>query len=433
MSFRHSNFAKSNKLLNRSSINSSLINISKQLQNISINDVNILKLKNEKNKLSSKNKKGLSVKKENSKFKINLNKSFKYSNIIYKTFPSLDSDFDDYDINFSFCRIESFSFLADKYINTLNKNDLRKKNYILKENLNFLLKEIKKYKNQEMSYNNDKIIEYENKLEYYINEIKKYKKEILLLKEKYNKVIIENKELQKLLQIDSNKLNNKKGSNQIYKKDLNSQTYKPSNIKNLKSFKKININLKNYLNKKNIIKENFSTRTTKISRNNKNIELNIPNNVGSSKYHLIDDKISYQNSKKKVPINHSLTNNSVFIINSKLIKKNNNNIINSNKNNKNSFQKLKSNNNNQNTINQIIFSRLENSKFNKNYDYRTLSKQKLNQNSLKNTSFGLNKTINISNSFRYFKDKEIKNLDSKKFYHSKYNNYIYLNNSTFHN
>ena len=53
MSYRQKNFnnhsAMSNKILYRGSINSSLINISKQLNNISINDINILKLKREKN------------------------------------------------------------------------------------------------------------------------------------------------------------------------------------------------------------------------------------------------------------------------------------------------------------------------------------------------------------------------------------------------
>ena len=66
-------------------------------------------------------------------------------------------------------------------INALNKNDLRKKNYILKENLKFLLNEIKKYKKSEI-YDDNQIKEYEDKINYYINEIKKYKIEILILK-----------------------------------------------------------------------------------------------------------------------------------------------------------------------------------------------------------------------------------------------------------
>ena len=48
------------------------------------------------------------------------------------------------------------------------------------------------------------------------------------------------------------------------------------------------------------------------------------------------------------------------------------------------------------------------------YDNLTLIRNKMNQNSLKNDSFELNKTINFSKSFRYFKNNEIKKLENKK-------------------
>ena len=93
-------------------------------------------------------------------------------------------------------------------------------------------------------------------------------------------------------------------------------------------------------------------------------------------------------------------------------------------------QKIK-NNIDKNRINQIIFSRIENNiiknKYNNN---RTISKNKLIKNNIKNTSFELNKTINLSQSFRYFTDNGIKNL-----YMNKNKKYIYLNNNnnnTFH-
>ena len=417
------------KQLNRSTINSSLINISKQLNNISINDVNILKLKNERNKINSKkkskNKKDTieSKNKNNNKNKNNKNKQF-----IFKSLLSFDQDF--YDINFCFCRAESFSLIAYKYINALNKNDLRKKNYILKENLKFLLNEIKKYKKNEQIYDINQIQEYENKIEYYMNEIKKYKKEIIILKEKYNNAIKENKELQKYIQI--NKLNNFPAVHFISKTDIDkSITNRPKNIKNIQSFKKINLNLKSYLNKnRNIIKETYSTSTTKASRNNKNIDLSIINNINSNKYLFIDDKNSFQNSKPKMQhINNNIINNSGFIINSKgSNNKNNKNII---INNKTTLQK-KVNDNNNNKINQIIFSRIENNKNRKYDNYRTLCKNNLYQNSLKNSSCELNKTINISQSFRYFNDKEIKKLEKRNIYPSKYQNHAYLNN-TFNN
>lgn len=430
MSYRYKNLNNhstlSNKQLNRNSINSSLINISKQLNNISINDINILKLKNEKTKINSKNKINSTMKTE---YNNNCsNKNFKYTSVIYRPFLSFDEIYDK--INFSFCHSESFSILANKYITTLNKNDLRKKNYILKENLKFLLNEIKKYKNSEINYDDYQIKEYESKLEYYMNEIKKYQKELILLKEKYNKVIKENRELQKYIKIDGNKTRKNKGMHLMNKTDLNkSIVYKTNSIKNCK---KINYNIKNFLNRdKNIIKENYSTCTTKASRNNKKIDFNIINNINSNKYLFIDDKNSFQNSNRKLfPINTNISNNLRFIINSKTNYKNKKKIIIKNKN---SLQKISQNSNkNDNKINQIIFSRIENNRIN-NYDNRTLSKNRLNQNSLKNSSFELNKSVNLSQTFRYIQEKEIKKLDKKKLYHNKYNNYFYLNNHTFHN
>ena len=427
MSYRHKNlddlYSFTSKPLNRSTINSSLINISKQLNNISINDVNILKLKNEKIKLNSKNKNESSMETEFNN--INPNRSFQYKKI-HKSLLPLDNYI--YDNQFKFYRAETFTISAYKYINSLNKNDLKKKNYILKENLKFLLNEIKKYKENEINYDKKQIKEYENKIECYINEINKYKKEIIILKEKYNNVVKENNELKKYLRIESNKIN--KGKLLISQKDLNSTlTHKPNNIKNLKCFKKININLKNYLNKnKNIIRENYSTCTTRASRNNKNIDLNIINNINSNKYLLIDDKNSFYKSNEKIlPINNNLNINSGLIINSKIIKKNNKNII---INNKNMSQKIK-NNIDKNRINQIIFSRIENNRIKNKYNNnRTISKNKLIKNNIKNTSFELNKTINLSQSFRYFTDNGIKNL-----YMNKNKKYIYLNNNnnnTFH-
>ena len=429
MSYRHKNFNNNSTLsikqLNRNSINSSLINISKQLNNISINDINILKLKN-KTKINSKNKINSTMETE---YNNNcLNKSFKYTSVIYKPFLSFDEISDK--INFSFCHSESFSILANKYTATLNKNDLRKKNYILKENLKFLLNEIKKYKNSEINYDDYQIKEYESKLEYYMNEIKKYQKELILLKEKYNKVIKENRELQKYIKLDGNKTSKYIGMHSMNKTDLNkSIAYKPISIKN---GKKINFNIKNFLNSdKNIIKENYSTCTTKASRNNKKIDHKIINNINSNKYLFIDDKNTFQNSNRKLmPINANISNNLGFIINTKTSYKNKKKkIIKS----KNSFQKITQNSNKKNNkINQIIFSRLENNRIN-NYENRTLSKNRPNQNSLKNSSFELNQSVNLSQTFRLFQENEIKKLDKNKLFHNKYNNYFYLINHTLHN
>ena len=413
--------AMSTRQSNRSSINSSLINISKQLNNISINDVNILKLRSEKNKLYSKNKKGR--KRETDYSSRHQSKRGKYRRMIFKTFPHLDKSH--ININFSFCRSETFSILSDKFINALNKNDLRKKNYILKENLKFLLNEIKKYKKSEI-YDDNQIKEYEDKINYYINEIKKYKIEILILKEKYNELIKENKELQKYAQIESNKVNNFQGIHLISKADINNLLSKKP--KNLKCFKKINLNLNNYINReKTSNKDNISNYTTSTSRNNKNIDLSVIKNFNSSKYIFVDSKSSFPNSKEKFkPFNH-INNNSGFILNSKISKNNNNNSL-SNNNGKNSKKRKETKN--EKEINQIIFSRIENKKFKKQFENKTF-KNTFNLTSLRNSSFDLNKTINLSQSFRYFKDNDIKTFDKKKLYLNKYKNFIYLNNNTF--
>ena len=396
MSQRHKNINNNtfipHKQLNKSTINSSLINISKQLNNISINDINILKLKNEKIRMNSKNKTDSSL--DNEFNNISINKSFKYNGMIYNVIRPFDQL---YYINFSFCHIESFSIKADKNIQLLNKNDLRKKNYVLKENLKFLLNEIKKYKK---NYDVNQIKEYENKIEYYIKEIKKYKKDIIILQEKYNNAIKENKYLQKYIQSELRKSNDLIGFHCISKTDINkSVTYNPNEIiiKKLNNIKKNNLNANNFNNLgQNIIKENNSTCTTRESRNNKTIDLNIINNINSNKYLLIDDQNSFQNSEhKKFSINRNLNNKNGFVINSKIINKNKNSIFF----NKNCLKKLKRNN--KNKINQIIFRRFENKKNKVIYNNRTLSKNQFNKYSLKNGSFELNKTINSSKSFKY--------------------------------
>ena len=393
----------SNKLL----INSSLYNMSRQLNNISINNINILKFRNEKSrkKSNSKNRqKDLALDTEYNKHFLG-SKSFNNKDILFKYLPSLEN-IDFTEINniqnkSKLCssHVESFSIKGDYNIYLLNKNDLRKKNFILKENLKFLLNEIKKYKNSEISYDDKLIKEYENKLEYFANEINKYKKDIIILKEKYSEVLEENKELKKYIKRN------------ISNKDLaKSATNKSNNIKKIKN---INLNLKYNNINDNIIGLNkdiyCSTSTTRGNRNNKNIDLNIINNINSNKFLLIDHKKIFQNSKEKNNSHSkSIKDKSGFIINQKIIKNNRNSAIN----NSNKIQNV--NRKNKKIINDIILSRIENKKSKMLYDNLTLIRNKMNQNSFKNDSFELNKTINFSKSFRYFKNNEIKKLENKK-------------------
>lgn len=429
MSNKHRNIENdtiiSDKILRKSSINLSLINISKQLSNISINDVNILKFKNERNRINSKNKKESTFQSEIDNNYINKS-CHKYKCKIYNNLPSFSTDLNDFnEFNFRFAHAISFSIKADKNFYLLNKNDLRKKNFILRENLKFLLNEIKKFKNNEITNDFKQIKEYENKIEYYVNEINKYKKDIVILKEKYNDILEENKKLKEYIQSGANKSIIK--TNYINNTNNNLvKSIKSNKSKRLKNLKNLNINLKNYSNKENINKENYSICTTRASRNNKNIDFNIINNINSNKYLLIGDKQSFQNGKEKAIQKNILNNNSGFIINPKFVKKNNKNVI---INNKNSFQKMKKNN--KKNINQIIFSRIINNKY-KSDNNRTLSKHILNQTSIKNNSFELNKTANSSQSFRYYQDYEMKKIERKSLIPKK-NNFLYIRNNTLQN
>ena len=388
------------KLSNRNRINSSLNNISKQLNNISLNDVNILNLKYGRKKMNSTNK----INRAHSH--IYSSKSCKGKSSIYKFKPFNINDSFDLDNNLIIDNVESFSILN----NTETKLNLRKKNLILKENLKFLLNEVKKYKKREKD--NSQIKEYEEQIEYYINELDKYHKEIILLKEKYITVIKENEELKKYINYELNKLNNSQLLNSLCKTEENKPPYEKLNkIKNLNSFRYLNLNLKNYMDKFRKNNTNKNQISAKTSRN-----INKSKNKNDN-YLLIEDNNEGININK---------NNKSEIFQRNALKKINNNLK---SNNQNILQKLKTNYNK--NINQIIFKRIENKTKIHNNINKTLSKNKINQNSLKDNSFEINKSINLSQSFRYFNDSNNNKLQRKKIYLNKYNNYIYFNNQTF--
>ena len=404
MNFQNLSFNSNLKLSNRNRINSSLNNISKQLNNISLNDVNILNLKYGRKKMNSTNK----INRAHSH--IYSSKSCKGKSSVYKFKPFNINDSFDLDNNLIIDNIESFSILN----NTETKLNLRKKNLILKENLKFLLNEVKKYKKREKD--NAQIKEYEEQIEYYINELDKYHKEIILLKEKYITVIKENEELKKYINYELNKLNNSQLLNSLCKTEENKPPYEKLNkIKNLNSFRYLNLNLKNYMDKFRKNNTNKNQISAKTSRN-----INKSKNKNDN-YLLIED------NNEGININKNNNNNKSEIFQRNALKKINNNLK---SNNQNILQKLKTNYNK--NINQIIFKRIENKTKIHNNINKTLSKNKINQNSLKDNSFEINKSINLSQSFRYFNDSNNNNkLQRKKIYLNKYNNYIYFNNQTF--
>ena len=403
MNFQNLSFNSNLKLSNTNRINSSLNNISKQLNNISLNDVNILNLKYGRKKMNSTNK----INRAHSH--IYSSKSCKGKSSVYKFKPFNINDSFDLDNNLIIDNIESFSILN----NTETKLNLRKKNLILKENLKFLLNEVKKYKKREKD--NSQIKEYEEQIEYYINELDKLHKEIILLKEKYITVIKENEELKKYINYELNKLNNSQLLNSLCKTEENKPPYEKLNkIKNLNSFRYLNLNLKNYMDKFRKNNTNKNQISAKTSRN-----INKSKNKNDN-YLLIED------NNEGININKNNNNNKSEIFQRNALKKINNNLK---SNNQNILQKLKTNYNK--NINQIIFKRIENKTKIHNNINKTLSKNKINQNSLKDNSFEINKSINLSQSFRYFNDSNNNKLQRKKIYLNKYNNYIYFNNQTF--
>ena len=395
MSYRRKNMDNSRMLsennLNKSSINSPLMNMEKQLKNISINDVNVLKFKKEKEKFGFKKNKNIST--ENILNTTNHILSLKYESKLHKKLKSKNK--------LHFCHTAAFSIKGNNSIalKSLNKNDLRKKNYVLKENLKFLINEIKKYKSNENNDQDNAIKKYEDKIQYYVEIIKKYKKDILLLKQKYNIVVKENKKLRRNIQLQksySYKLNHLKGVNTSTKNALNNSTNNNSFFSS--NLKKENLSIKKYMtSNRNSLKAKIASKTTRIN-NNKKYGLNIINNINSNKYLYIPDRNSRQYSNENILVfNYNDNKKSGFKKNSKIMKKKNTNII--FKNNY-SFNRLKENNSSNNIddnyYSSILLTGIGDNKINNSNINPTFNSNRISINSFKNTSIELNKTLNIS-------------------------------------
>ena len=411
------------KLSNKIRIHSSLNNICKQLSNISLTDSKIVNLKCGRKKVNSTNRINSTTNQTHSL--IYSSKSCKSKNTLYKFRHFYNNDSFEIDNNLKIENAVSFSMIKKYSDIDENRIKLKKKNLILKENLKLLLNEVKKYKKHEK--NNIPLKEYEKQIEYYMNEIERYQKEIIELKEKYITVIQENEELKRYINSEINKLNNSKIINSICQTDINKSNINKSNInksnkiKNLKSFKYLNLNLKEYLNNGKKLKLNKCPKITKSRRNiNKPI-------IKSQNYLLIEDKDLRKNSAKNIIKKSNINNNdNSENFNSNIITKINNNLKNNDSNIIKNFKM-----NYKYNINKITFKKVENKANIKNNINKTLTKNKINQNSLKDISFELNKSVNLSKSFRFNKDNDYKKLENNKIYLNKYNNYIYFNNHTF--
>ena len=200
-------------------IGNSLSSIKKQLNNVAINERNILKIPKIKAFKSFNNRLNSSLSsKEN---KINITNKLKSDNNKIITnkiaFSILKSTSEKYDI--------------------MKKNEeLQNENFLLKENIKFLLSQIKKIKKVESKKNikekkeikNNKNIE-KNKISNAYNIIIKYKKEISSLKENLKNLNKENNQLREYIQKSSQKDNHIKNT-EIFLK--NQSLVKNSNIKN---------------------------------------------------------------------------------------------------------------------------------------------------------------------------------------------------------
>ena len=370
------------------------MDLSKQLKNISINDTHALKIlsKNKSVISSFHNQKDYQTIYTQTQFNKkyidkDINDSFK--TIIYndETIPIRESQIISLNNNnFKIKHIGSFSMKGVSSIKRLNKEEISKENLKLKENVKFLLNQLKKYQKNELNIDNSNINnddnfnietesivfeikkEFEDKINYYISEIKKYKKELKILKDQNNKLKAENKELEKLINVNNtDNLNiseniNNNNNNQIL--NSNPTTYPITNYmqfyRNLtgKNLNNTNNNYcyngyvnqtssKNKKTKINKILHISSNNTNSISINNSNItqKRNFKSNTYNKKsnknigkeYIVVIDKPNHVDSNsyiKNMDIIPKTKNNSIkFIINTNkndITKNDFTNIINTN-------------------------------------------------------------------------------------------------------
>ena len=316
-------------------LGTSLSYIKNQLNNISLNGKNPLKISKIKNGESPNNKSYyLSVNPNHKKFKPqNIAKQCKekseWNNKISQTNQ----------ICFSILKAKSV-----KYDVMIKNKDLEKENDLLKENIKFLLTQIKKMKkNEEMKDSSnkkfDKIqidtnknvennINSNNKLTNVFDIISKYRKDIFALKQELNKLNKENKELKEYIinktkKENNNKIIQKKSTKIFHKKNI-------LNSKRMKDSFNTLFNKKPPLNHRNkpidllpYRKKSFNKTFSKNDNINNN-ENNTNNNTNKYNYNFklihFNEKIclNTERNKKKVfnTINSNNKGENTFIIDS---------------------------------------------------------------------------------------------------------------------
>ena len=216
---------------NNNDINTTLTNISNQLKNIAIMD------KNKEQKL--------------------LNSSFRVTNRNKNINSFLDTI--NTDMNQRFHNLQAkrvFSIFFPRNIENINTNidDIQKENLELKENIKFLLKQIKRYQKsgltiEDMDINREQKIE---KLEEEISELKNdiltYQNQIVMLNNSNNELKKENKELKDYMDnINIKESNERKNKfDDKYLEELGESNLKYNNINNYiykNNFKKMKFNI----------------------------------------------------------------------------------------------------------------------------------------------------------------------------------------------
>ena len=220
--------------------------------------------------------------------------------------------FDDENINlFQICHNESFNIICYKK-NYINYNyQLEKENYILKENINFLLN-----KNNKIQYLSLNTIEDKNEIEILKDLLYQYEIKLKLMEEKYTKLNEENNIL-------------KEKFNDIYSKSPSTSRNKILNNRTFLSPQTYssNFSMTNDSTKENLVKNNndLFTNITTIKRNSSNIYIKKTPKLTKTNSALNIDNFTYE--EKNINPFTLYKNNSIKKIDSKIIRlsiKNNN-------------------------------------------------------------------------------------------------------------
>lgn len=304
----------SNNNINNNNINITLTNISNQLKNIAIIDKNKEFKLNSSFHIKNKNKRNNNF---NSNIKSNNNNNSNNSNYYINTSMNIENNqnksnfFDittNLEINQKFQNLREmrvFNFYILKTINyesyNINYEDIKKENVDLKENIKFLLKQIKKYQKSgltidDMDINRQKELEnYEKKINELKMEINTYKNKIISLNKNNKELIRRNEELNDFINSNLNlKESRNKYNGSINNQEKEIEQFYDIDAFNEKSYEYNNLNMV-YNSKKNLIESDNNSKLSEELLADINYE--IPTGRNKSNFLYIKD-FSINNIKK---------------------------------------------------------------------------------------------------------------------------------------